>query len=139
LGWLAGIPEVMVMSSLFTGSLTPKDAFLQYLKFFVTFLCMGSKLQIHAEYDTLTGMDQGLWPRFYLQMAALGQLTIGQLGMDEKLEQIRTVLMPELEQLHRSYVGIQQGIQEYETGVASGKYYQVKTGGHTSLNRSVEF
>jgi len=107
-------------------------------KIFVTFLRMESKLQIHAEYDTLTGMDQGLWPRFYLQMAALGQLTIGQMGMDEKLEQVRTVLMPELEQLHRSYAAIQQNIQEYESGVASGKYYQVKAGGHTSLDRSVE-
>ncbi len=82
-------------------------------------------------------MDQELWPRFYLQMAALGELTIGQIGLDEKLEQVRTVLMPELEfQLHQSFAAIHQRIREYESGVANGKYYQIKAGGHTSLDRS---
>jgi hypothetical protein len=99
---------------------------------------MQSKLQIHAEYDTLTGMDQGLWPRFYLQMAALAELTIGQMGMEEKLEQIRIVLMPEMEQLHQSYFAIQKGIQDYVSGVANGQFYKLKPGGHTSLDRSAE-
>lgn len=99
---------------------------------------MNSKLHIHMEYDTLTGMEQGLWPRFYLQMHTLGELTIGQIGIEDRLEQVRTVLMPELEQLHQCYGAIIQGIMEYATGVANGKYYRVKAEGHTELDRSLE-
>jgi hypothetical protein len=99
---------------------------------------MEGKLQVHAEYDSLTGMNEGLWPRFYLQMSGLAELSLEQIGLSEKLEHIRTLLMPELEQLHRSYTIMMQGIQEYESGVASGKYYQIHLGGHAHLDRTIE-
>ena len=99
---------------------------------------MEGNLRIHVEYDTLTGMEQGLWPRFYLQMLQLGQLTIGKIDIEERLERIRTVLMPKLEQLHQSYAAILQGIQEYQSGVVSGKYFHGRAGGSTQLDRSPE-
>ena len=83
-------------------------------------------------------MEQGLWPRFYLQMLQLGQLTIGKIDIEERLERVRTLLMPKLEQLHRSYAAIVQGIQEYQSGVGTGKYFHGRAGGSTHLDRSPE-
>jgi hypothetical protein len=83
-------------------------------------------------------MDQGLWPRFFLQVYAIGRFAEGKIEFEDKLEIFRKMVMPELENLHDTYHKINDNVIAYKHGVANGEYFSIKKNGHSSLDRKIE-
>jgi hypothetical protein len=95
-------------------------------------------LRIHAEYEGISGMEQGIVPRFYLQMLDLSQFAGEEVKADEKLEDFRVSVIPELDELREIYVDLIAKIADFIEGVESGRYYTLKPSGHTNLDRRAE-
>jgi hypothetical protein len=89
----------------------------------------------HIEYEIDHGMEQGLIPRFYLQMLSLSATHP---FFEEKLEFILNSLMPEIKSFYDKYNSIVSKVSEYKTGIENGTYFKITDKGTTSIDRKLE-
>jgi hypothetical protein len=89
----------------------------------------------HIEYDIDHGMEEGLLPRFYLQMSSL---TGGHPYFEDKLEFVLRGLMPDIKSLYNKYNLIISKVSEYKNGLKNGTYFKVNGKGTTCVDRKLE-
>lgn len=93
---------------------------------------------LNAEFFSNHGTSQGIWPRFYLQMADLGENAIGKDAFDKKASKYFNSVMPELTNLYDTYHKIQGLINDYKEGVSNGTYFKIDSRGQYNFDRGME-
>jgi len=92
-------------------------------------------MKFDKEYISNHGTAQGIWPRFYLQIADLAELAVGKSEFIDRTGIYLQKVIPDLTNLYDIYHKIITAIEDYKTGIESGKYFSVNERGHSSWNR----
>lgn len=90
---------------------------------------------LHIEYDSNHGTEQGIWPRFYLQILDLAELAIDKAEFEKRTGLYLEKVIPDLTNLYDLFHKLRSLIADYKEGVHNGKYFTVNETGHSSFNR----
>lgn len=85
---------------------------------------MSNSIFSTIDYDRDHGMDQGIWPRFYLQILSLAEMAGGADLFHQKAELYEKEVIPEIKNLYDLHHQLQDAIADYKLGMEDGRYYK---------------
>ena len=96
-------------------------------------------LQFHIETSPGYGAQQGIMPRFYLQLSELCRFLNAPAFIEVIPDKVLKNIIPELANFYDVHKSLQTGITDFIEGVKDDTLYKVSDDGSTTFKREKEF